>query len=89
MDHKGICKKGVSLNLNQETSKWIAIKKLVAGSFYLRIGRNFSADWMRRANLDAILDWEQSVGLGRIRLKARWGEFISEWKKDQREGWGP
>ena len=53
----GFAKRGVSVVLNQDTSNWIAQKNLAVGRLYLRSGRNFSSDWLSRANLDAILGW--------------------------------
>ena len=52
----GFAKKGLSVTLNQETATWIASRKLIVESFFLRSGHNFSADWMSRSDLDSIID---------------------------------
>ena len=59
------------------------------GSFYLRSGHNFSADWISRTNIDTILEWGDSVGFRGIRFKAIWNDFISDWGKNQCDGWEP
>ena len=65
-----ICKEGIitSLTLNQETAKWVLKQKLIIEGFYLRSGRNFSADWLSRADLDQILEWSHRMGFRRARF---------------------
>ena len=58
---KGYAKKGPSLTLNQETAKLIVKKKLIIEGFYLCSGRNFSADWLSRTDLDLILEWSHRM----------------------------
>ena len=87
--HNGFAKLGIAITLNQETAKWLSRNKAIVEGFYLRSGHNFSADWMSRANLDAILDWAESAGFRRARFKARRNTFISKWKQNQSEGWEP
>ena len=59
------------------------------GMFYHRSGHNFSADCLSATDLDQIADWSQRMGFYRSRFQARWGEFISEWKKNQSGNWTP
>ena len=59
---KGYTKKGASLTINQETSKWIAKKKLIIERFYLRIVRNFGDDLLSRTDLDQIVEWSHRMG---------------------------
>ena len=51
--------------------------------------RNFSADWMRRTDLDKVIGWGRTNGFRRLRFQARRDEFIAEWKTKPSEGWGP
>ena len=73
-------KRGESLILNHETAKWIAKKNITAEGFYLRSGRNFSADWVSRTEEQEFVDWANSDGLQRIRFPPYWGEFIHDWR---------
>ena len=75
--------------LNQPTATWIAKRKLAVGSLYLRSGRNLIADWAIRNDLGSFTERWRSVGFCRILFKAQWGDFISDWKANQLEGWGP
>ena len=85
----GYAQKGESLILNQETPKWIAKKKLIAGCYYLRSGHNFSADWMSRSDLDQIIERPQRMGFCLSRFRARWNEFIAVWKQNRSDNWTP
>ena len=59
--NNGFEKLGIALTLNQETAKWASRRKIVVEGFYLRRGRNFSADWIIRTTIDAILEWGDSA----------------------------
>ena len=87
--NKGYAKRGVALILNQVNAKWIAKRRLVVGGFFLRIGHNFSADWISRASLEDILEWAHCSGFRRIRYQARWNDSIAEWKQTQIDFWIP
>ena len=86
---KRYARKGSSLTLNQATSKWVVNKKRIVEGFFLRSGRNFSADWLSRADLDQITEWAHRMGFYRARVRARWNEFIADWKQNQVDNWMP
>ena len=79
---KGYSKTGASLRLNQETSRWIAIRKLRVEPFYLRSGRNFSPDWMTRAPKEEVSQWAEQNGFTRIRARPYWDEMMTD-RKDE------
>ena len=55
-------KRGESLVLYQDMSKWIVKMQLIVGSFYIRSGHNFSADCIWWADMGRIIEWSQKMG---------------------------
>ena len=85
----GYAKQGAALVLNQETPKWIAKKNIAVEGFYLRSGRNFSADWMSRSDVQTVVEWAGRVGFTRIRFNPYWNEFIRSWRHGRISIWNP
>ena len=81
MDQEGICQKGAALNLNRETSKWIANRRAQVEGVYVRSGHNFSPDWMTRADYDQILSWAERYGFSRVRLRPLRDEMMADYRK--------
>ena len=77
---KGYAKKGAALILNQEPSRWIAKRRSRVDGVYVRSGRNFSPDWMTRAETSNVLEWAAKYGFARVRLRPRWGEMMADYR---------
>ena len=77
---KGYAKKGSSLVLNQETSKWIADRGAQVEGVYVRSGRNFSPDRMARTTLAKVGQWAERYGFSRVRLKPMRDEMMMDYR---------
>ena len=73
---KGYAKTGSAMRLNQETSRWIALRKLRVEPFYLRSGHNFSPDWTTRTGPEEVRQWARDNGFTRIRARPYWDEML-------------
>ena len=76
---KGMRGRGESPTLNHATGKWVAERRLEVGRFYIRSGRTFSADWVRRTCLDLIISWGREADFKRIRRRERRDGLIANW----------
>ena len=85
---KGYAKQGAALVMNEETSKWVVKKNISVEGFYLRIGHNFSADWMSRSDAQTVTKWADRTGFTRVRFHSYWGEFIRYWRYERTTIWG-
>ena len=84
---KDVQERGGSLVINKEAENWIAKKRWVVGSFYIRSGRKFSDDWVGRAYLARIVAQSQEMGFYPVRFRARWNELIEDWNQNQSDSW--
>ena len=84
---KDMQRRGEWLTLNQETAKWIVKKELIIEGFYLCSGNNSIDGWRSRPDLYRIIERSRRMGFYRSRFRARWGEFIADWKQNQDDNW--